>query len=109
MASRSKLREDILKNPASFSDQQLASAIAGDLVNIYELSKTGLLGPMRKRRIEALLRMGGANQRPAPTQPGCPVAPPPGMQRPARPPQMPPPPPPFRGPGNPFQNNNNFR
>lgn len=48
MASRKK----ILSNPAAFSDQELADAIACGEITVYELSKTGILTPMRRRRIE---------------------------------------------------------
>ena len=49
------LKRRILKDPFSFSDEELADAIRKGVVTIYELSKAGLT-LMRKRKIENLLK-----------------------------------------------------
>lgn len=48
-------RKQILSKPGSFSPEELAAAVRDGSVTIYELSKTGFLTPMKRRRIEEIL------------------------------------------------------
>lgn len=50
-----KSRQKILKNLQAFSPRELAEAIREEVVTLYELSKTGDLSPLTKRRIEEWL------------------------------------------------------
>ncbi|WP_300726139.1 DUF805 domain-containing protein [uncultured Bacteroides sp.] len=48
-------KNDILKNLREYSSDQLAEAIRNGVVSMYELSKSGNLTPLMRKRIEAKL------------------------------------------------------
>lgn len=62
----------ILADPSRFSEEELAEALRGGVVTMYELSKTGCITPMKRRRIEQLLEKPVSSPQPeiaSPTMP----------------------------------------
>ncbi len=58
-------RKQLMNNPGAFSVAEIAEAVRAGVVSVYELSKSGKLTPMMRRRIENELRNPAAAQ-PAP-------------------------------------------
>lgn len=70
MASSKKEREKILKNVTAYSDTELADAVRRGVITLYELSKTGQIGPLKKKKIEELVADPSAgHEEPAFTSP----------------------------------------
>ena len=55
MASINKQRKLLLEDPSVFSDQDIAQMIRNGVATLYEISKSGGLGPYRKKKIEEIL------------------------------------------------------
>ena len=55
-------KEKFLKNVASLSDNEIVEALRTGFITKYELSKTGQIGPLRRRRIEQMLDPSAAPQ-----------------------------------------------
>lgn len=51
-------KNEILSNPREFSSEQIAEAIKAGVLTMYELSKSGNLTPLMKKRIEDKLAAG---------------------------------------------------
>ncbi len=94
-------RKQLMNNPGAFTVAEIAEAVRAGIVSVYELSKSGKLTPLMRRRIENELRNPAAAQQPAPVPeytptPAEPVAAPmpeqPAYQQPTTPAQpiMPP-------------------
>lgn len=54
-------KNEILSNPREFSSEQIAEAIKAGVLTMYELSKSGNLTPLMKKRIEDKLAGSDAN------------------------------------------------
>ena len=52
MASLRKQRKLLLEDPSLFTDDEIIQMVQNNVANLYEISKTGGLGPYRKRRLE---------------------------------------------------------
>lgn len=59
-------RKQLMNNPGAFSVAEIAEAVRAGVVSVYELSKSGKLTPLMRRRIENELRNPAAPQQPAP-------------------------------------------
>ncbi len=59
-------RKQLMNNPGAFSVAEIAEAVRAGVVSLYELSKSGKLTPLMRRRIENELRNPAAAQQPAP-------------------------------------------
>ena len=55
MASHNRQRKTLLEDPSLFSDQEIAEMVRTGVASLYEVSKSGGIGPFRKKRIEELL------------------------------------------------------
>ncbi len=55
-------KQDILNNMREYSSDQLVEAIRNGVVTMYELSKSGNLTPLMRRRLEAKLEAGDSGK-----------------------------------------------
>ena len=58
-------KSDILNNLREFTADQIAEAIKAGTVTVYELSKSGNLTPLMRRRIEERLAVKSTDERPS--------------------------------------------
>ncbi len=59
-------RKQLMNNPGAFTVAEIADAVRAGVVSVYELSKSGKLTPLMRRRIENELRNPAAAQQSAP-------------------------------------------
>ena len=59
-------RKQLMNDPGAFSVAEIAEAVRAGIVSLYELSKSGKLTPLMRRRIENELRKPAAAQQPMP-------------------------------------------